>query len=392
MLDPHESLKVHQKRKLLAGVQEGEPGFAIYDVSDCRHPVLRASIELAGSGSDPFRTVQGHAGNFSPDGRTYYATQSFRGLRGIMPIIDVSDPANPKHLLNWQFPGDGRPHDLFFSKDGTRGYAAQPGQFGTPVTGSSFGPNGLVILDLSDIQFRRPNPQIRVISTLFWIDGGQAQQALPVTIKGRPHLIFTDERGAGGVGGRAGACARGVPPHGFARIIDISDETNPQIVAKLMLEVHDPANCPVILNDPPDRYSYSSHYCGVDNVHNATLVACSFRESAGLRVFDIRDPFHPREIAYYKPPARRTEVRPGSVFYRDCGGCDRTTDQLPSSIRFRKHRGETHLWFTSQDNGFQIVRFTNGVLKDKLKERDDDDDDGKRGRDNGHRGRDRDDD
>jgi hypothetical protein len=370
MLDPHEGLKVHQKRKLLAGPQEGGPGFAIYDLSaDCRHPVLKASIVMAGSGSDPFRAVQGHAGDFTPDGMTYYSTQSFRGLRGIMPIIDVSDPSNPKHLLNWQFPGHGRSHDAFFSKDGTRMYSAQPGQFGN--TGSSIGPNGLVILDISDIQFRRPNPQIRVISTLFWVDGGQAQQALPVTIRGRPHVIFTDEGGAGGVGGRPGACARGLPPSGFARIIDISDETNPKTISKLMLEVHDPANCPVVLTDPPTS-NYSSHYCNVDKAHNPKRVACTYRDG-GLRVFDIRDPFHPKEIAYYKPPARRTAFLPGSNLYAP--GADRTVDHTPTQIRWRKHKGETHLWFASQDNGFQIVRFTNGVLKDKDKGKDDDDND-----------------
>jgi hypothetical protein len=87
MLDLHESLKVHNRRQLLAGVERDGPGFAIYDLSaDCRHPVLEASIELADS--------VGHAGDFTPDGRTYYATQNFRGLGGIMPIVDVSDPSN----------------------------------------------------------------------------------------------------------------------------------------------------------------------------------------------------------------------------------------------------------------------------------------------------------
>jgi len=302
---------------------------------------------------------------------TYYSTQSFRGLRGIMPIIDVSDPANPKHLLNWQFPGHGRSHDAFFSKDGTRMYSAQPGQFGN--TGSSIGPNGLVILDVSDIQFRRPNPQIRVISTLFWVDGGQAQQALPVTIRGRPHVIFTDEAGSGGVGGRPGACARGLPPSGFARIIDISDETNPKTISKLMLEVHDPANCPVVLTDPPTS-NYSSHYCNVDKAHNPKMVACTYRDG-GLRVFNIRDPFHPKEIAYYKPPARRTAFLPGSNLWAP--GRDRTVDHTPTQIRWRKHKGEMHLWFASQDNGFQIVRFTRPLheLLGKGKGKDDDDDD-----------------
>lgn len=354
-----ESLKVHKGRKLLAATERLGTGFDIYDLSaDCRDPVLKGSIQLAGGGSDPFRAVQGHAGNFTPDGMTYYATQDFRGLRGIMPIIDVSDPSNPKQLLTWQFPGHGRSHDTFFSEDGTRLYSAQPGQFGN--TGSSIGPNGLVILDVSDIQFRRPNPQIRVISTLFWEDGGQAQIALPVTIKGRPYLIFTDEGGAGGVGGREGACARGLPPSGFARIIDISDERNPKIVSKLMLEVHDPANCPSVLTDPPAN-NYSSHYCNVDKVHNPKVVACTYRDG-GLRVFDIRDLVHPKEIAYYKPPARRTAFLPGSTLWSPTVTRDRTVDHTPTQIRWRKHNGEIHLWFGSQDNGFQIVRFTNELL------------------------------
>jgi len=393
-----ESLKVHKGRKLLAATERFDrsprtphlgTGFDIYDLSaDCRHPVLKASIQLAGSG-DPFRAVQGHAGNFTPDGLTYYASQDFRGLRGIMPIIDVSDPSNPKQLLNWQFPGDGRPHDPSFSKDGTRLYSGQPGQFGN--TGSSIGPNGLVILDVSDIQFRRPNPQISVISTLFWEDGGQSQQTLGcprqgelrclVTIQGRPHLIFTDEAGAGGTGGTAGACARGVPPHGFARIIDISDERNPKTISKLMLEVDDPANCPVILSDPPGpgfALSYSSHYCNVDKVRNPKLLACTY-QGAGLRVFDIRDPFHPREIAYYKPPARRTAFLPGSRLWAP--GVDRTTDHTASQVRFKKYKGEMQIWFASADNGFQIVRFTRhfkaieeDLLEDR-RDRDDEDDD-----------------
>jgi len=104
-------------------------------------------------------------------------------------------------------------------------------------------------------------------------------------------------------------------------------------------------------------------------------VACSYYE-AGLRVFDIRDPFHPREVAYYKPPARRTQFLPGSRLW--AAGRDRTVEHTASRVRFRKHKGETHLWFTGADNGFQIVRFTRDVLRD-----DDDDDD---------RGRDRDDD
>jgi hypothetical protein len=54
-----------------------------------------------------------------------------------------------------------------------------------------------VIADVSDFQFRRPDPQIRPISSLFWEEGGQAQQTIPISYRGRPHLIHTDEVGYG---------------------------------------------------------------------------------------------------------------------------------------------------------------------------------------------------
>ena len=46
-------------------------------------------------------------------------------------------------------------------------YAGQPAQFGRRRQ-LLVGPNGLVIVDVSDYQFRRPNPQLRIISKLFW--------------------------------------------------------------------------------------------------------------------------------------------------------------------------------------------------------------------------------
>jgi hypothetical protein len=369
MLDPHESLKVHQKRKLLAGVENTsftaprppDMGFAVYDLSgDCRRPVLKADVEVPDS--------MGHAGDFTPDGLTYYVSHT---LELGLTAIDVADPAQPTalgmtpHLV----------HDLSFSKDGTRAYLAQIGHFPAQFPALT-GPNGLVILDVSDFQLRRPDPQASVISRLYWDDGGGAQQTMPVTYRGRPYLIFTDEGGSDGAG-RPAACARGLPPHGFARIIDIGDERNPRTISKLMLEVSDPANCAVILSEPSAPgvgLNYSAHYCNVDRTANPTMMACSYRE-AGLRVFDVRDPFQPKEIAYYKPPARRTQFLPGSGLW--AAGRDRTTDHTASHVRFRRHKGTLQIWFSSADNGFQIVRFTKSEreLLGKGKDKDDDDDD-----------------
>ena len=361
MLDPHETLKSNVPRKLLAGGQNNGPGFVVYDLSaDCAHPVLKGSTELPGS--------SGHMGNFAPDGLTYYLGQSFEGIGGFMQIVDLSDPSNPKQLPPWQFLGDGRPHGVWLNAAGTRLYAGQAGRFGN-VGNTAFGtgPDGLVILDVSDYQFRRPNPQVRIISKLFWDDQGTAEDMHPFSSNGRQYVVSSDESGGnGGVGGAPAACARGASPHGYPNIIDITHETNPKIVAKLKLEVSDNANCELLLNDPPEAGGgaipgYNEERCVTDRANNPTMLACAF-QMAGLRVFDIRDVYRPKEIAYYKPPALRTAFLPGSGLWAP--GRDRTMDRLPGYPRFVKvpaneeHGRELHIWIVSADNGFQIVRFT----------------------------------
>ena len=124
------------------------------------------------------------------------------------------------------------------------------------------------------------------------------------------------KQGAGGGGGSLAAtqaaCAAGLTPYPLARIIDISDETNPTTVSRLALEVHAIKACSMVLPDIVGLsiFTYGSHYCSVDNKQNATTLACGYFNS-GIRVFDIRDPVHPREIAYYNQ-AGATTPSPGS--------------------------------------------------------------------------------
>jgi uncharacterized protein (TIGR03382 family) len=344
MSEPWESLKVHEGKKYLAGVQFNALGFDVYDISgDCTQPKLLSSVVMPVG-------IGGHAGNFSADGLTYYASQ-LSPVGRIYPI-DISDPAHPKSLQTWSLPNGQALHDLTLSPDGTRMYLTQ---IGNSLTGSA---NGLLIMDVSDIQKRVATPQYRIVSLLTWTDGATAQQAIQINYNGKKHLLFTDEHGSGGSSAKTNvaktnACAKGLPPNGFARIIDISDEAHPQVISKLMLEASDPANCPVVLANVPDVISSSSHYCNVDRVDNPTIAACTYRE-AGLRIFNIADPLKPKEIGYYKPRARRNEVRAGSVFWgpQYAAGAERSVDQSSSNVRIVNGN---EFWFTSHDNAFQVV-------------------------------------
>jgi|RhiMethySRZTD1v2_1073278.scaffolds.fasta_scaffold12519_5 hypothetical protein len=363
-LNPHENNKVNHARGLLGLAQSNGPNFAVYDLNeDCAHPKLASHFDVLNS--------SGHMGGWAEDGKTYYIGQSFRGVGGILPIIDVTDPYNAKPLLTWTFNGDGRPHDLSTNKDGTRLYAGQPGTFNAPPNNSSFGPDGLVILDVSDIQFRRPNPQIRIVSKLFWNDQGQVEQMLPFFSHGRSYIISTDESGGqAGVGGLKAACDRGASPYGYSNVIDITDETNPRIVSKIMLEVHDPANCTKFLAEPREAdgglLDYSTERCAVDRTNNPTLAACGSR-GTGTRVYDISDPLHPAEIAYWKGPAPRTAFLPGSGSWsKDADVTVEKQAGLPRFVKARAADGKGHelnLWLVGDGNGFQVLRFTDDFLR-----------------------------
>ena len=110
---------------------------------------------------------------------TYYGTGA--GGTGFT-AMDVSDPAHPKLIGHYAEEMDST-HDISISKDGKRAYLTRWGNFvpfGLP------GPNGLVILDTSDIQARDAGFPPRVVGQYYWEDGGTAQQTIPVTFKGKP--------------------------------------------------------------------------------------------------------------------------------------------------------------------------------------------------------------
>jgi hypothetical protein len=203
---------------------------------------------------------------------------------------------------------------------------------------------------------------------------------IPVKIKGHPYIITIDEAGAAGASdGWAGACTRGFPAFGYPQIIDVADETNPKIIAKLRLQVDDPANCEALrLETPPDvpgtapgtnlpaisgTTNYSIESCVADNPDDTKMLACGF-QNAGLRVFDVSDPTRPTEIAYWKPGAVRTRVLPASGSWAT--DVDRTVDKIAHWVRWvvvsqgngNGNSTELQLWTVSDGHGFQVLRFS----------------------------------
>ena len=92
---------------------------------------------------------------------------------------------------------------------------------------------------------------------------------------------------------------------------------------------------------------YAGHYCNLPTRVNPDIVACSMIAS-GLRIFDIRDPRKPKEVAYFVAPAK---PRLTPVF--------EASNWAMSSPSFVPERKE--IWYSDGYSGFYVVRVTNGV-------------------------------
>lgn len=269
-----ETMKVHEGRGLLAGYQSNGPVLDVYDVAqDCKNPVLKKSFNVGGSG---------HSGQFSNDGTIYYASSLFSAQ---VFAVDVKDPANPS-IITSNF--ERSTHDLNVGKSGTRGYFV----FSQLL---NFTSGSLAIMDLSQVQARASGAKGTLIKEVTWADGAASQYPIPITYRGRDYLVMTDELGSG-------SCADpNKPQYGYARIFDIHDEKNPTLVSKIKTEAQDPAHCTAATAQAGTFFGVGTHYCNVDRQDNPRLLSCGLW-AGGVRLYDIRNPWRPKEVAYFNVP------------------------------------------------------------------------------------------
>jgi hypothetical protein len=317
MQTPHESLRLNQKRGLLVadmGSPGANPGFVdVYDVTkDCRHPVLDSSTPMG---------VLGHEGGFAPDGKTFYVASLYAHT---LAAVDLTNPMAP--VLLWAS-RDYSPHGVSISNDGGTLYMAE--------AAFSNGFSGLTILDVSQIQKRVLNPQVRLVSRLSWPTVSTPQNATPFVSHGHHYLLETDEFGGGS------------SPVGGARIINIDSAKQPYVASNLRLAID---NKPAQTADPGDDQpfqGYQAHYCSLPSRVDPYIVACSFIMS-GLRVFDIRDPLHPSEVAYFNKP-----LMPGANTVPSKAGA--------FAMSAPAYDAKTHdIWYADGNTGFYVVRLTPG--------------------------------
>lgn len=227
-------------------------------------------------------------------GRYAYASCHFDGYSDhILAVFDVADPSRPALVGQWALPGMNRRaeeapgwpagkryalHHMITA--GNRGYAA-------------WRDGGVTVHDLSD----PAAPTLlshRVLSPPF---AGGSHTPLP--LPGRGLLVLADEATSNG-------CANGLA---HTWVFDVRDGANPVPFATLP--------------QPGERdYCAVGGKFGPHNLHenrpgmfqSETLVFATWH-NAGVRVFDLSNPFQPKEVAHCvpPPPARLVDIRPGAV-------------------------------------------------------------------------------
>jgi hypothetical protein len=346
MKDAGESLRVNIKRGLLVAdyytnvINPEAPArsLAVYDVSkDCRHPRLLADIK-----SMPHAI--GHEGCFEPDGMAYYMASA----SSTITPIDLRDPAHPREMSD---PWPLAVHGCSISDDGKRGY------FEVPAARTNSTNGEMVIADTSTVQAGAAHPQLKIVGTLpspYEIE----QSSYPLNYGGHPYLFDWSEALPAGR-----TCAATVPStFGYARILDLADERHPREVSRLINEVQDAANCALVTGDTSTQtqgmaegdsfwssagaalFLYDTHYCRPDRLHDPTIMACA-QFGSGLRVYDIRNPYHAREIAYYN-----TGMASDS---------NRSLDFAVSPPVIRRDLGQ--IWWVTLYRGFHAAKFEAGT-------------------------------
>lgn len=280
--------------------QDWSSGVAIYDISRPAEPKQISFLSVDGIGVHRLWYV---------GGRYAYASVLPRGFSDyVFRVIDLSDPAQPSWVGEYWLPGMNFSTGERATWDSDRWrYALHHAIIAGDTAYSSWRDGGLALIDISD----KANP--RQISYKNWSPpyGGGTHTSLP--LPQRELLVVADEATA--------------------------DELQDGLKRIWMFDIREPAN-PVSISTFPtpneDDYAKKGRHFGPHNLHenrpgsfvSETIIFATY-QNAGVRAFDISDPYRPEQIAAFVagPPERIVDPRPGGkaviqtadVYVRDDG-------------------------------------------------------------------------
>lgn len=246
-------------------------------------------------------------------------------------IVDISDPSKPVEKGRWWIPEQWEAGGGVTNK---RVHLHGPAY---PVGNRAYLPysgGGMVILDISDISL--PKLVSRLEFSPPFNDRLPCHTVLPLP---RRKLAMVSSEAI------AEECQE---PLNYAGIVDISDEKNPRLIS--LLPIPAPPE-----NSPYKNFAEKGGRFGPHNFHHfQNQPHLEDRDDrvyltyfcAGLRIYDISDPYLPREIAYYIPPDPKERI----------GIMPRAKLVVQSEDVIADKRG--YIYITDKNHGLQILRCT----------------------------------
>jgi hypothetical protein len=288
-------LVVNQEAVRDEKIKTWESGIRLFDIND---PAKPREVGFFKTDGPPRRGVHGFWLHEDPkQGKFAFVSTTKEDYYGnILIIVDINDPAKPKEVARWWFPGqwtgggekpgenwvdpdrglrEGLPkiwvmlHDITTYKD--RAYLA-------------YRDEGVVILDISDL--RKPTK----IGQIKWSppeEGNTHSIGIVVPAHGgRPDLIIATDEIV-----RPEQC-----PFGYMHILDVRNEKNPVQISTFRL--------PLNRFCPPDRPGRRFGIHDVERMIKGNIVFSAW-ENSGFWAVDISDPYRPKSVGHFVPPVFR---------------------------------------------------------------------------------------
>jgi hypothetical protein len=274
-MQSYDSLRGYFENTLADSLTNRQPfraGLSIHDLSKPAEPREIAFLDMPGIGINRL---------WWPGGRYAFVSAHFDGFTDhILCIVDLKNITKPEIVSKWWLPGmnraagevdktpKGRRYALHHMiTAGNRGYAA-------------WRDGGFTVHDIAD----PANPKL--LSHINWSPPYPGGTHTPLPLPGRKLAIVADES-------NADYCAKGLF---YTWVLDVRADENPVPIATMPT--------------PTDR----GDYCRIGNFgpHNLhenrpgsfqseEIIFATYHD-AGVRVFDIRDQYQPKEIASWVPP------------------------------------------------------------------------------------------
>jgi hypothetical protein len=258
--------------------QDFSAGMRVYDISDPANPRAIGFMEVEGLGLHRI---------WWTGGRYAYASALLDGFTDhILILIDMADPTRPRETGRWWIPGMNAAAGE--TKSWTHRVALHHAVVADDIAYASWRDGGLTILDVSD----KSAPALIAHRTWCPPFGGGTHSALP--LHDRNLCVVADE------------AVMNIDQDPMKRIwvFDIREKSNPVSIATFPI--------------PHDQdYVAKGGQFGPHNLHenrpgsfqSSSIIFATY-QSAGVRAYDITDPFRPEEIGHFVPPMPSRWVEP----------------------------------------------------------------------------------